>query len=388
MLAEIFISTISVLLSISILGFILSRYLKRNDIADIIWGLGILTIVFFQINSFNTLNIKAMIVFCFLVLWSLRLSSYTFIRILNSSEDKRYLNMRRSWGDKEPFHAFFKVFFLQSVLMGIISFPISLIITGNPSNITPYDFLAVILFILGILFETIGDAQLYFFKKKNKGKICTEGLRKLTRHPNYFGEILIWWSFFVFTINVEYSLYSILSPILLTFLIIKVSGISLLENNMKKKSRLYQDYISTTPSLIPISKLNLMLFFKTAFIVIVLDFLWLGLLLNDYYIKWAKNIALISDNKFDYILWGAIGVYILIPMGVIVFALNKTTRLKAVFNAALFGLILYGVYEFTNIALIKNWPIELAIVDIIWGPTLCGLTAFFSYSNKNPINNT
>lgn len=380
--------TLKICLGISIFGYILSKIINKNDIADTIWGLGFLFISLFHINSFANLTVKSKLILVLLSLWSLRLSIYLFIRSYKKPEDIRYINMRKSWGKNDNIHSFIKVFLLQSILMGIISYPLSIIFVNNTREILSTDFLALSLFIIGFLFETIADIQLMQFKSKseNEGKILDKGLWSYTRHPNYFGEVLIWWSFYLFSIGADGGLISIVSPLLLTFLIIRISGIGMMEPLLANKGIEHHRYKLNTPIFFPVTLKNIVYFFKISAVIVLLDYLWLGLIMKEFYIEQARKIARLTEGNFDTILWAAVGVYIFIPFAILFFALNKhtDTRASATFKGACLGFSVYAVYELTNIALIKNWPLEMGLIDILWGPILCGLTAFVCFTKPQP----
>ena len=364
-----------------IVSFLASRLLKRNDIADTFWGLGFLAVALINVFSIEKLHFRGVLLTSLITLWSLRLSFYLFFRNQGKSEDIRYVKMKQGWKN-EPFEAFIKVFFFQGLLLCIVSLTLPMGLR-NQNEIGPFDFLGLSLFIIGFLFESVADFQLSQFKKdtKNEGKILSSGVWSLCRHPNYFGETLIWWGLFFFAVP---SIWTIISPLLMTFLLLKVSGVTMLEKVLKKKGEAFDLYVKTTPSFLPFKGLS---FLKAVISVLVLDMIWLGYAFNSFYVNQAKNVARITnvDGKlgFDTLYWAAGFVYFFIPLGITYFAcfLSKT-RSMALFNGALLGLIMYTVYEFTNLALIKNWPLEMALLDILWGPILCGLSAAFAFNKK------
>ncbi|MCO4793532.1 MAG: DUF2177 family protein [Bacteriovoracaceae bacterium] len=369
--------------SFCLTGYLFSRLFKRNDVADILWGLGFLLVATLSILFAGELTFKAKFVLVLVGIWSTRLSFYLFFRTIKKTEDIRYANWRKDWGNKEPLYAFLKVFLLQSILMVLIAYPLALIVLDKEMTVGPLDFAGLSLFIIGFLFESIGDYQLSCFKKNpsNRGRIMSTGLWGYTRHPNYLGEVLIWWGFFCFTLSSAWWPYTLLSPILLTFLITKVSGITMLENLLKEKGEDFRLYTESVPALFPFKKRHFIIFTKALAVTLFLDFLWLGTFLNDFYISQSQHLARVVNGKFDAVLWATILVYIFIPLGIVYFSvLSSKSRSMALFKGSIFGLVLYTVYEFTNIALISDWPIEMALIDILWGPILCGLTALLSYT--------
>ncbi|MBY9001019.1 MAG: DUF1295 domain-containing protein [Candidatus Heimdallarchaeota archaeon] len=179
--------------------------------------------------------------------WAIRLTVYLTIRSWGKPEDFRYKKWREDWGDKFMINSYFRVYMLQGLLIILMSFPIFFInaiqeyyipfaIQIDPSIAMIWiDVVGIALWTIGFLFETIGDSQMYLFKKNpaNKGKIMDKGLWKYTRHPNYFGEATLWWGVFLMVISTAlvqpYVWFSVISPIVITFLLLRVSGVTMLE---------------------------------------------------------------------------------------------------------------------------------------------------------------
>lgn len=371
--------------SFCLTGFLLSRIFKRNDVADILWGLGFFAFALVSMVFADTLSFKGILVTALVGIWAMRLSLYLLIRTSQKTEDIRYVKMKKGWGGKEALNAFLRVFLLQSLLMVLIAYPLGLLVLDGYLEVGPFDFFGLILFVFGFLFEAIGDYQLSQFKKDpmNKGKILSTGLWGMTRHPNYLGEILIWWGFFCFTLNSDWWAYALLSPILLTFLIVKVSGVAMLDELLKEKKEEFDNHVKSVPTLFPFNSWHLIVFAKGLAATLFLDFLWLGKAFQGFYVEQSKHLARVLDGKFDALPWAVILVYIVIPLGIVCFAsFSSKSRSMALFKGAVYGLLLYTTYEFTNLALIKDWPLEMALLDILWGPILCGLAAGFAFKNK------
>lgn len=168
--------------------------------------------------------------------WSLRLSLHLYLRNRKKDEDYRYKEWRQQWGTSIIIRSYFQVFLLQGLFLLIIVSP-AIVTTFYPgTSLNLLDFLGVCIWIIGFLFETIGDWQLKKFlkNKANSGKIMKTGLWRYTRHPNYFGEVTMWWGLWIIALSVTYGFYSIIGPITITFLILKVSGIPMLEKKMEE----------------------------------------------------------------------------------------------------------------------------------------------------------
>lgn len=214
--------------------FIVSLIKKRNDVADIGWGIGfvIISLISLFLSNFYFINI---VVFILVLIWAFRLSLYIYIRNRNKKEDYRYKEMSKSWGKYFYIISFLQVFLLQGLFMIMVSTPIIINVFHNKLFNIYFFVLGIIFWIIGFLFETISDIQLYNFTKdkNNKGRILKSGLWKYSRHPNYFGEVLLWWGIFFISFYYPYQLIGIIGPITITFLILKVSGIPLLEKKFE-----------------------------------------------------------------------------------------------------------------------------------------------------------
>lgn len=219
-------------------------YFKRNDIADVTWGPGFLisglALFLYKLSFEEGFRVNARIV-CVLILvgcWAIRLFSHIGIRTLRShSEDARYQKMRAGWGDMWRIKTYMRVFMLQGMLMYVIALPIYIIISSQTAAIGAEFYAGIALWIFGFVVESTADSQLNSFKKDpaSKGKIMDKGLWGWSRHPNYFGEILQWWGIFCLTLPLSQVWLALLSPIAITFLILKVSGVTMLEKQMQER---------------------------------------------------------------------------------------------------------------------------------------------------------
>jgi steroid 5-alpha reductase family enzyme len=232
--------------------FIIAQIKKDNSIVDIAWGLGFILVAFLSLKLNQNYGIQQRLVAILVLIWGIRLSVHIFFRNLGRGEDFRYKNWRDQWGNKAILYSFLKVFMLQGLVLTIVAYPIMLI---NSYPINRFNALVIIGFIIwltGFLVESIGDYQLYRFKKnpENKGKIMKSGLWRYTRHPNYFGESLIWWGIFLIVLPAPYGWTTIISPILMTFLLVKVSGKPMLEEKYSDNPE-YQEYQRNTSGFIP-----------------------------------------------------------------------------------------------------------------------------------------
>ncbi len=242
-----------------VIFFIIAQVKKNNGLADMAWGLGFVIIAYTSLIYAGTYTLSAIAVTVLVSLWGFRLFFFIGIRNWNKPEDFRYVNMRKKWKTKIPLKAFIYVFMLQGTFMYIISLPIQLVNfhAEEISSTLGYVVLLVgiILWFAGFFFETVGDAQLKDFKSDslNKGKIMQFGLWKYTRHPNYFGESLMWWAVWIVSMSSLVWLNSIgvIGSIFITYLLLFVSGVPLLEKKYKDNP-LFQAYAKKTSVFIPL----------------------------------------------------------------------------------------------------------------------------------------
>jgi len=244
-------------LAIIILGymtlvFALSLLLKRNDIADIAWGLGFLICAFYSYLFLGDTFGRSLLVLFLVAMWAFRLFLHILLRNKGKAEDPRYAQWRKDWGKWFVPRTFFQVFILQGVLMLAVVLPavVSILFGGE---ITALDYVGVAIWLIGFIFESLGDYQLSQFIKNpnNKGKVLQTGLWRFTRHPNYFGEVTMWWGIWIIAISAPLAWLTVLGPVTITFLILFVSGIPLLENR-KKGNPEFEEYKKHTSVFFPL----------------------------------------------------------------------------------------------------------------------------------------
>lgn len=214
-----------------IIVFIISLIKRDNSVADIAWGLGFILITITSLVQNPVFSSKQLLILVLVSLWGIRLAIHITMRNHGKSEDFRYKEWRTQWGKQLFLKSFFQVYILQWIFMQGIASSIVIISTYGASSITTLDIIGVVLWSIGFFFESVGDYQLLMFKRDatHKDMIMDKGLWNYTRHPNYFGEVTQWWGIFVIALSGQYGLLAIVSPLLITTLILKVSGIPLLE---------------------------------------------------------------------------------------------------------------------------------------------------------------
>jgi len=241
------------ILSLMTTLWIVSILLKNVSIVDMFWGMG-----FVMVNTFYFINTEAtpskIILLLLVAIWGLRLSFYLAWRNIGKPEDFRYQEFRKKYGEKNYWWiSFLQTFILQGLLMWVISMPLlGANLYSTSQNLGFIDYFGIFLWLIGFIFEAGGDMQLARFKKNNAntGKVLNTGFWHYTRHPNYFGDSAVWWGFGLFCLSTG-SYWLISGSVLMTLLILKVSGVALLEKSLKEKKPEYIKYIQNTSSFIP-----------------------------------------------------------------------------------------------------------------------------------------
>ena len=227
--------------------------LVKHDasIVDSVWGLFFLALCLCYVIIVQSPGYRALLVLILVSIWAIRLSVFITLRNRGEAEDARYQAIRARNEPHFAIKSLFIVFLLQAMLAWIISLPLLAAVNSTPEA-GMLDALAAALVLFGILFETIADSQLAAFKAKpgNSGKVMDSGLWRYTRHPNYFGECCVWWGFYLFAVAAG-GWWSIISPLLMTFLLLRVSGVALLEKDIAERRPAYRDYIESTNAFIP-----------------------------------------------------------------------------------------------------------------------------------------
>ena len=253
-MATLFFQASLIILVLLILLWIVSVFIKNVSIVDLFWGFGFVVINAFYVFSSTEISDRQMLLLVLVSLWGLRLSFYLGWRNIGKAEDFRYQEFRKKYGpERYWWFSFFQTFLLQGVLMMLISTPLLGANFGEQnSGLQSLDYAGILVWIIGFTFEAGGDIQLARFKSnpQNKGKVLNTGFWKYTRHPNYFGDSAVWWSYALFSIAAG-SYWLSLGSVLMTLLIIKVSGVALLEKSLTSTKPQYSEYIRKTNAFIP-----------------------------------------------------------------------------------------------------------------------------------------
>lgn len=229
--------------------FLVAQLKRDNSLADVAWGLGFVLVAWWMYRFYHL----PALLFGMVALWGLRLSGHIFRRNMKTGEDWRYRKWREEWGGWAVVRSFFQVFLLQGLFMWCISLPL-MQYAGQEAPPAPglIQWAGFSIWLVGFLWEAVGDWQLARFKadSANKGKIMQSGLWSLSRHPNYFGEIVLWWGVFVFVLPAGHWWLALLSPLTVTWLLSRVSGVPMLEKKYKDNAA-FQAYAKNTNALFP-----------------------------------------------------------------------------------------------------------------------------------------
>jgi steroid 5-alpha reductase family enzyme len=236
-----------------LLLWLLSLLRRDASIVDPFWGTGFVLAAGAAFVKSDGVPLRRLCVGALVLLWGLRLSIHLLRRNLGHGEDPRYQSLRRRLGRHFWFKSLIFVFLLQGVLLWIVSLPLQVAMAADgPAFPAALDVLGILLFAAGFFFEVVGDLQLSRFRADpaSQGKVLDTGLWRYTRHPNYFGDALLWWGLSCFALSTG-ALWVVLSPALMTFLLMRVSGVPILERGLAKRRHGYADYVARTSAFVP-----------------------------------------------------------------------------------------------------------------------------------------
>ena len=238
------------------LFYVIAQVKKNNGLADMAWGLGFVVVAITSLIYQGVYDFQTVVITLVVLAWGLRLFIYIGLRNWNKPEDFRYVDMRNKWKTKIALKAYLYVFMLQMSFLYIIALPIQFahLWSFDQTNGWMLVTIGLLLWLIGFYFEAVGDHQLKVFKKNpsNKGQIIQSGLWRYTRHPNYFGEAVMWWGVWVISLGSwsPLAFLGLISPLFITYLLVFVSGVPMLERKYKDNP-LYQAYAEKTSMFFP-----------------------------------------------------------------------------------------------------------------------------------------
>jgi steroid 5-alpha reductase family enzyme len=228
--------------------------LKNASIVDIVWGAGFVVVAWVAYAVGDGTESRRLLLACMVTLWGGRLAVYLYLRNHGKGEDPRYAAMRKRRGDAFAVQSLWLVFGLQGVLMWIVSLPVQVgSVADQPTSLGPVEIVGIIVFTVGVYFEAMGDLQLSQFKAdpRNEGQVMDQGLWRYTRHPNYFGDFCVWWGLYAIAIATGDAWWAVAGPLIMSALLLRVSGVTLLERHMQQRKPGYEHYARRTSAFFP-----------------------------------------------------------------------------------------------------------------------------------------
>lgn len=234
--------------------WIVSVAIRDASIVDIFWGIGFVVVALSNARAGGYAPRK-LLVEALVTVWGLRLATHLYLRNRGHGEDPRYKAMRRRWGPRFPWVSLVTVYALQGALLWVVSLPVQVaMVSPTPRRITTLDVVGAVVCLVGLTFETAGDLQLTRFRSDpaNAGKVMDSGLWRYTRHPNYFGDAVVWWGIGLISLATPGRPWAVIGPAVMTVLLLRVSGVALLERRMARTRPQYADYVARTSSFVPL----------------------------------------------------------------------------------------------------------------------------------------
>lgn len=251
-LGDLLVVTATVIVASVVILWLVSLVLRNASIIDLFWGFGFVVIAW---TGWLVLagdgGDRRRLILVLVTVWGLRLAGYLTWRNSGKGEDFRYQAMRKRWGRRFPLVSLATVFLLQAFLMLVVSLPVQAgMLTGGALGVIAV--VGVGLWLVGLVFETIGDLQLASFKRDraNHGKVMDRGLWRYTRHPNYFGDFCVWWGLYLVALTPS-TWWTAVGPLLMSFLLLRVSGVRLLEKDITNRRPGYAEYVDRTNAFFP-----------------------------------------------------------------------------------------------------------------------------------------
>jgi steroid 5-alpha reductase family enzyme len=233
--------------------WLVSIVIKDVSIIDAFWGTAFVLVSWIGLVVGHGVYFRKILLVLLVSIWGIRLSIYLFFRNHGKPEDYRYAAMRK----RDPnftITSLYKVFGVQGLVVMLLSPPLWKVLqTHEPTTITVFDIVGTLVWLFGFLFESIGDYHLSQFKKdkNNAGKLMNKGLWRYTRHPNYFGDAVQWWGYGIIALSIPGAWWTLYSPALMTYVLVRVTGASLLEKKLAKTKPEWSKYMETTNTFIP-----------------------------------------------------------------------------------------------------------------------------------------
>jgi steroid 5-alpha reductase family enzyme len=234
--------------------WLVSVVVRDSSIVDIFWGSGFVLVAWAAFALADGSDDRRLLLAVLVTVWGLRLTIHLARRNLGKGEDRRYAEMRERHGDRWLLRSLVVVFWLQGALMWVVSLPVQVTMTdATPAGLGALDWAGVALWAVGFAFESVGDLQLTRFKANpaNRGEVMDRGLWRYTRHPNYFGDFCVWWGIWLVALATGSAWWTLIGPVVMSVLLIRVSGAALLERSLTRRREGYADYVARTSAFFP-----------------------------------------------------------------------------------------------------------------------------------------
>jgi steroid 5-alpha reductase family enzyme len=239
------------MLAMALLAWAVCTARRNVGLVDVFWSLFLLVASIYFLHETVADTERGLLVFALVSIWALRLASYLAMRNWSAPEDHRYQAIRARNEPGFVWKSLYLVFALQAALAFIVSLPLYAAITAT-QPLAWLDVLGAALTVLGLSIETVADTQLAAFRDNpaNRGQVLDRGLWRYSRHPNYFGEFCVWWGFYLLALSTG-AWWAIASPLLMSVLLLRVSGVTLLEKNISQRRPGYAEYVARTNAFFP-----------------------------------------------------------------------------------------------------------------------------------------
>jgi steroid 5-alpha reductase family enzyme len=245
---------LAALVALMTAGWLVSLPTRNVTVVDSLWGLGFVVVAWLTFALADGAPARRWLIAALTTLWGLRLCAYLSWRNWGKGEDRRYGTWRAASGESFWIVSLFKVFWLQAIFLWVIALVVQLPqMAAQPARLTAWDWVGAAIWLAGFAFESVADWQLYRFKADpgNRGKVMDRGLWRYSRHPNYFGESLVWWGMSAIALAVPGGALTLISPILVTLVLLKMTGVPLTERTTMETRPGYRDYIRRTSTFVP-----------------------------------------------------------------------------------------------------------------------------------------
>jgi len=248
---QVYLFGLAAILPLTLVTWIASVFKRDVSIVDSLWSILFLAAAVAYVSRVDAPTQRAWLMLALVAAWALRLFVYLTARNWGEPEDRRYQKIRARNDPGFAFKSLYLVFVLQGVLAWIVSLPLLAAATGV-GELSWADYFGAAIAMFGLLFEALADWQLARFKRQpdNRGKVMDAGLWRYTRHPNYFGECCVWWGLYVVAVAAG-GWWSVFGPLLMTVLLLRVSGVALLERDIAERRPEYRRYIEQTNAFVP-----------------------------------------------------------------------------------------------------------------------------------------